>query len=626
MANLIGELKRRNVFKVAVAYAIVGWLLVEISATVLPTFGAPDWILKVVTFLIVLGFPLALLFAWAFELTEGGIKLTKDVPQTESVAKYTGRKLDFAIIGILIIAVIYLGYELRGHDEDPTIALQPTAQESVDQAGEQPGGQSTIQVTDDRIGVAVLPFVNISNDPDNEFFSDGISEELLNVLVKVKSLRVPSRTSSFKYKGSDLDIPEIAGELNVDHVLEGSVRKDGNKVRVTAQLIEVGSDSHLWSETYDRELNDIFAIQEEISAAIVDALKVTLGTEEQTAIARVQQATADPRAYELYMQARYQWRLRGEGPIRESIRLFEHAVELDPDYARAWSGLAAAWTVLEGYSDVTALELESSVYRAANQALMLDPNLGEPYAVMSWMDGNFGRYEAMRQKLDKALSLDPNNATALLWLGIHHLSMGRLAEAHSWFDRGHKTDPGYGILTAYLGYSMWLQGDPEPALPLLADAYDQGWTSGALAITSINVQLGDWVEAERWASRVPVFATYLVDALPLYLDAQRYPERRDANIAKISQIVADNDWWGYSDFLSMLGRLDARDESLKILRRFVTDHANYQVMAVWEPGMQALRQDDRFKSLMIDMGVLDDWKSYGWADLCRPVGDSFECD
>ena len=626
MANLIGELKRRNVFKVAVAYAIVGWLLVEISATVLPTFGSPDWVLKVVTFLIVLGFPLALLFAWAFELTEGGIKLTKDVPQTESIAKYTGRKLDFAVIGILIIAVIYLGYELRGRDEDPTIAQQPTAQESVDQEGDQPGGQSTIQVTDDRIGVAVLPFVNISNDPDNEYFSDGISEELLNVLVKVKSLRVPSRTSSFKYKGSDLDIPEIAGELNVDHVLEGSVRKDGNKVRVTAQLIEVGSDSHLWSETYDRELNDIFAIQEEISAAIVDALKVTLGTEEQTAIARVQQATANPRAYELFMQARYQWRLRREAPIRESIRLFEHAVELDPDYARAWSGLAAAWTVLEGYSDVTAPEVESSVYRAANQALMLDPNLGEPYAVMAWMDGNFGRYEAMRQKLDKALSLDPNDATAMLWLGIHHLSMGRLAEAQSWFDRGHKADPGYGIVTAYLGYLMWFHGDTEHALSLLTDAYYQGWINAAFAITSINVQVGDWVEAELWASRVSAYAPYLVDALPLYLDAWRYPERRDTNIAKISQIVADNDWWGYSDFLSLLGRLDARDESLKILRRLEADHANYQLLTVWEPGIRALLQDDRFKSLMIDMGVLDDWKSYGWADLCRPVGDSFECD
>ena len=306
MGNFFSELKRRNVVKVGVAYAVVGWILVEVSSVVLPGFGAPDWVFKVTMYLVFLGFPLAVIFAWAFEMTPEGLKLEKDIDRDQSITKRTGRKLDFAIIGLLVVA---LGVSLKLHftGEAMTDAVSPDSASS------------------DK-SIAVLPFVNMSDDPANEYFSDGIAEELLNVLVRVKGLEVASRTSSFRFKESELSIPEIADELNVDHVLEGSVRKAGNQVRITAQLIDVKTDRHLWSDSYDRELKDVFAIQEEISNSIVAALKVALGAEDQGAIAEAAKPTDNLEAYQLYLQGRYNWQRRGTGPLRKSIEQLERAV------------------------------------------------------------------------------------------------------------------------------------------------------------------------------------------------------------------------------------------------------------------------------------------------------------
>ncbi len=249
--SLIAELKRRNVFRVGVAYAIVGWLLLEVASVVLPALHLPDWALTLLVVFVVAGFPLALILAWAFEMTPEGIRRETDVDPAESVRHSTGRKLDFAIIGLLAIAVAYFAF--RGGDP-----ISPTG--------------STGQVKT----IAVLPFADMSGDPEQEFFSDGISEELLNVLAKVKGLQVTSRTSAFAFKGTNTSIPEIAEKLGVEHVLEGSVRMAGDRVRITTQLIEVSTDSHLWSESYDRNLSDIFAVQDEIAAKVGEALKVAL--------------------------------------------------------------------------------------------------------------------------------------------------------------------------------------------------------------------------------------------------------------------------------------------------------------------------------------------------------------
>ena len=260
--SLIAELKRRNVFRVGAAYAFVAWLLIEVAHTAFPTLQLPNWTTTLVTVLLIMGFPIALVIAWAFELTPEGIKRETAVEPTESISHTTSRKFDFAIIGLLTIAVVYFAVDKIKLNAEP----EPTGVIAEQIPAADPGERvSAADPVEREKSIAVLPFANMSGDPEQEFFSDGISEELLNVLAKVKDLRVTSRTSAFAFKGKDTSIPEIARQLGVKHILEGSVRMAGDRVRVTAQLIEVKTDSHLWSESYDRELSDIFAVQDEIA-------------------------------------------------------------------------------------------------------------------------------------------------------------------------------------------------------------------------------------------------------------------------------------------------------------------------------------------------------------------------
>ncbi len=279
--SLIAELKRRNVFRVGVAYAIVAWLLLEVASVIFPGLHLPDWTLTFLIIVILAGFPLALIVAWAFELTPEGIKLETAVDSTEPVTRKARSKLDFAIVGLLVIAVVYFAVD-----------------KFVLEGGRIPATGSNGQVKT----IAVLPFANMSGDPEQEFFSDGISEELLNVLAKVKGLRVTSRTSAFAFKGKDISIPEIAEKLGVEHVLEGSVRMAGDRVRITTQLIDVETDSHLWTASYDRELSDIFAVQDEIAAKVGEALKVALLGVDSTLIRSIPETSID--VYSDYLLAR----------------------------------------------------------------------------------------------------------------------------------------------------------------------------------------------------------------------------------------------------------------------------------------------------------------------------------
>jgi TolB-like protein len=261
------ELKRRNVVRVAAAYAVVAWLLIEVSDTIFPRLGFPDWTVTFIIVLVALGFPLALFLSWAYELTPEGVKRTEEVPVEASVTRLTGRRLDFAIIGVMALAIGWLSWEQFG-----------------------PGGEAR------EASIAVLPFVDMSADGDQEYFGDGLSEEILNLLAGIRELKVSGRTSSFSFKGTNVSIPEIGRTLGVAHVLEGSVRRSGDDLRITAQLVEAGTGFHLWSDTYDRRMVDVFAIQDEIAGAIADALRLTL-------VASAHE-TADLEAYDLYLMAR----------------------------------------------------------------------------------------------------------------------------------------------------------------------------------------------------------------------------------------------------------------------------------------------------------------------------------
>jgi len=341
--SFFNELKRRNVFRVGIAYAISAWVLMQIVDLVLENVNSPDWVMQVFMLALAIGFPLAVFFAWAFEMTPEGIRKEKDVDRSQSIAAKTGRKLDRSIIIVLVIALAWFAWDkfYPGSSQGPVSISpdvnKPTGVSIAEKSNPNPGEKS----------IAVLPFINMSDDKQNEYFSDGISEELLNVLVRVKGLRVPSRTSSFTFKGSSLKLADIGKELQVDHILEGSVRKSGDRIRVTAQLIEVNTDTHLWSETYTRQLDDIFAVQDEIAQAIVSALKVTLTGNDQTPVQS--RSTTNVDAYNKYLLGRHLWNQRTPESLLAATRPLSEAIVMDPGYSQAWAALADTYVLMPEY-------------------------------------------------------------------------------------------------------------------------------------------------------------------------------------------------------------------------------------------------------------------------------------
>jgi TolB-like protein/Tfp pilus assembly protein PilF len=422
--SLIDELKRRNVFKVAAAYLVVGWLLIQVASTVAPQLNLPEWAPRLVTFIILLGFPIALVLAWVLDVTPEGIKVEK-AP--------VGNKRMIAIAAIL--ALLAIGWYWRGRPA-------PTAV--------------------DARSIAVLPFVNMSEDKSNEYFSDGISEEILNVLARVADLRVAARTSSFSFRAQEKEVPLIGRELNVRMVLEGSVRKQGERVRVTAQLIDASNGYHVWSQTYDRDLKDIFAIQDEIAGAIANELKLKLDAA-HTGGATVAD-TSDLVAYQLYLKAMGLWTARGEQNLLQAEVLFKAALKRDPNYAKAWAGLALTYAILPEWSSRPLAETRPAGRDAAEHALALDRDLPEPYAVLGYLAATEFRFATARAMFQRSLALAPSYATGHQWSGETLLWEGDLAAGIVMIRRAVVLDPKSSIVNSVLASLLLGVGRDDEAL------------------------------------------------------------------------------------------------------------------------------------------------------------------
>jgi TolB-like protein/Flp pilus assembly protein TadD len=424
--SFIRELKRRNVFRVGIAYLVVAWLLLQVSDTLVPALHLPEWFRSGVAFLLILGFPVALLFAWAFELTPEGIKLQKDVVHSESIAPPTGRKFDFAIIATLALALAYFIWESRfaaPSIEDEVIAEERTSE--------------SIRVPDP-ITIAVLPFINISADPEQGYFSDGITEEILNDLAAIPELAVTSRTSAFAFKGKSMSIPKIAQELGVDHILEGSDRKSGDRLRITAQLIEVVSDKHLWSETYDRDLTDIFAIQDEISESIALALKVNLlGAATAPSTSR----PVIPEAYDHYLRGLEQKAFDTIESVDIAADHFERSLEIDPLFVRAQAGLGwvLATKVTNGF--VAPEEYLPRIRHIISRGLELDPDNAGLIGLKGQLEYMGGDLDQAALFFRQALNLEPPYYDVRQWYTIILHTQGRIAEAQQVARDALASDP-----------------------------------------------------------------------------------------------------------------------------------------------------------------------------------------
>jgi len=352
MAGLFDELKRRNVVRVGAAYVVLGWVVVQIAQLLFEAFGTPDWVIKTLIVLVGIGFPFALLFAWAFELTPDGLKKTREVDLSTSITHNTGRKLDFIIIATLAVALVYFIWERQTYNQPVESTAEPVAV-----APEAPALDADEEVTATvRRSIAVLPFVNMSSDEEQEYFADGLTEEILNSLAKAPDLLVAARTSSFGFKGSTQPVPEIATALGVDHVLEGSVRRGGETLRITAQLIRASDGFHLWSETFDRTMEDIIAIQEEIAINIARALETALDPEALEEM--MSSGTASVAAYEAWLTGvGLAFAAQESGDPYEHLaskEAWERAVEIDPEFSRALGRLSFFWSIQMSSNQITA--------------------------------------------------------------------------------------------------------------------------------------------------------------------------------------------------------------------------------------------------------------------------------
>jgi TolB-like protein len=490
MSGLFSELKRRNVFRVAAAYAVAGWLLTEVASVVLPTFDAPDWVLKVLIALMFMGFPLALIFSWVYELTPDGLKREVEVAESHSITHETSKRLDIMTMGLIVVAISFVVVNKVWWQVDAPTAPRVAAQSETPLVV-----PITDQPAETRQSVAVLPFVNMSDGPGNEYFSDGISEELLNVLVKVKELRVPSRTSSFTFKNKDMRIADIARELGVDHVLEGSVRKAGNQVRVTAQLIDVGSDTHLWSETYTRTLDDIFAIQDEIARAIVDALKVTLGAE--TSIQS--RSTSNSEAYNHYLKGRFFWHQRSIEGFASAERELQAALALDTGYSDAWAALADVFVLKPEYGLDDGFSIPQA--RAAlERALTLNPDSAHALTTRAYMRAlHDWDWQGSESDFKRAIALDPGYATAYQWYAETLQPQRRFEEAEELARKAMELDPLAPVKPLVVANILSQSGRIEDSIAVYEQVLtlSPGWFNGLGNLASVRMALGQYEEARK---------------------------------------------------------------------------------------------------------------------------------
>ena len=471
------ELKRRNVVKVAVLYVVASWLILQIADVLFDAMELPSTWVRLVLAILILGFPLALIFSWVFEMTTEGLKREKDVDRSQSITSDTSRKVNiliivmlalaigavvmdqlmgqvspFVLIGVvvlLVIAAIALARLVPSATPAPIPAVPAVA----------PAAMETERAGDTPKAIAVLPFVNMSSDDEQDYFSDGLSEELLNLLTRIPELRVAARTSSFSYKNKDVKVAQIGEELNVDHVLEGSVRKSGNRLRITAQLIQAQNGYHLWSETFDRTLDDVFVIQDEIAAKVVAQLKITL----LGAVPGVKET--DPEAYSVFLLARHLGRQGSVQTFERSIELYEKALAIDPSYVAAMDGVASVYCDQADRGQRPIEEGYSLAREAARNTLVIEPEFAKGHARLGWIANRYdGDLVAAARHLDRALELDATDLDILEDAAALTASLGRMEEAIALQLYVLNRDPLNVRCHRSLGYSYILAGRPDDAI------------------------------------------------------------------------------------------------------------------------------------------------------------------
>lgn len=623
--GLLSELRRRNVIRVAIAYAIAAWLLIEVTATTFPMLRLPEWTATFVTVLLIIGFPLALIFAWAYELTPEGVKLEKDVVRSESITHITGRKLDFIIITVLVLALGYFAFDKFVLDPRRDAELLQTTTEAVSEQAIDAGKAETPDNS-----IAVLPFVNMSPDPEQEYFSDGIAEELLNQLTKLRGLQVAGRTSSFAFKGKNEDLRAIGEKLNVAHILEGSVRKAGDRVRITVQLVKVSDGYHLWSETYDRNLTDIFAIQEETALAVADALSITLGVGAGDLGVG---GTRNFEAYDAYLAGVALTNQFGRESISRGIVQFEKAVALDPEFANAWSALAGSYE-MAAYVFISerAPEFSKKSEAAALRAIELAPEAVASLRAAAQIHSRNRDWTKAEQSLEKALELAPADYWTNSLYGQFLLRVGRSTEAIDYWRQAVSIEPLDVLPFLMLTYAAHeLSGDFDEASKQYEHGKglvgDQALLNGAIFVLAMVME--DRALIEESLEKIANVDLLSPNSRSLHMTIGSLLDSPDAARTELHRFFRDPTFdFPHDRNLIAIWASYFGDHDLA-LKAFLksSEERVLATVTIWRPIHKGMRRLPGFKDLVWDHGLVDYWRASGnWGDFCRPIGDNdFEC-
>jgi TolB-like protein len=602
--SFFAELKRRNVLRAGALYIGAAWALSQGVAQLLPVFGFDNWVVRWFVIAAMVGFPFAMLFSWFYEWTPQGIVRESEVEPHESITRETGRKMDRWIIAVLSIAVVLLLADIFVPHRDV-------------------GGTAAVSARDKSI--AVLPFVDLSPAHDQGYFSDGMAEEILYALARVKELKVIGRSSSFQYKGKDIGATRIGQALGVAHLLEGSVRRQGDQLRITATLVQTSNGEQEWSQAYDGKLADVFDLQESCARDIAAELKVALASGSGSRL--VTKSSESPQAYALFVEAQTLFNRRVGDSLPRAIALLQQATVLDPNFARAWSKLAVAYAVLTQYAggDWTANWKSSDA--AAQRALVLDPNDAEAYTALSYNQFSQRHYVAMVEPMRRALQNDPDNAAANYWAANESAALGRTTDTETRIDAMLRNDPANALALQYKGFMRWRVGDVAGLLDMVRRlGSDSPFAQYLLAFYSPSI--GDHQHgALQFAKSSHAMGTALTpDELEAVYRGINQGEAQRQAALKIVAAHADDDW--APTFLLQLGE-PAR--SFAAFEQGKSGLSDSYLNWLWQPEAwsRKARQDPSFQGFAKRMGMVDYWKRYGWPDLCKPTPaagpDAFVC-
>lgn len=602
--SFVQELKRRNVFRVAIAYLTGAWLLVEVAETLFPVYGFTVASIRLVVTVLAIGFPVALILSWVYELTPEGLRLDKDIDPSLTPINQTGKKLDRVIIVLLALALGYFAFD--------KFVLEPRRQLEIAEAAARTGAEQALDQQQKMVlsgkSIAVLPFKNMNPDPEDEYFSDGLTEELIGALAKVKGLHVTARTSAFAFKGANRDIRELGNQLNVKTVLEGSVRREKDRVRINAQLINVEDGYHLWSESYDYELKSVLALQATIARAIVSALEIQLSPQVNKQL--TEKTPINPEAYDLYLKGLYHWARLNKGGFQQSIEAFQEAIAIDPGYAPPHAGLANAYS-FAGYFGLMPPRVAFPLsILEANTALSLDPRSSEALVArgMAWLIYEWD-WDRARDDLKLALDLSPNSSLAH-WAYAEYLTV---------------VEPSAALDSALHALSL----DPLslPIMNLVAFTYiNQGMFAEAIQMDEEILAMNPAFSAAHWnRGIIHILEGRFEDAIedlnksveysggmPPTIAMQAYAHAKAGDEANASAILAELEsrrefpGGGYVSPVLIafvyegLGKTEA---ALDWLEKAVTERDGWLVFLNAYPRFEALRDEPRFKDVLNRLGL-----------------------